>query len=31
MTGQIFLAYVEHCLAPTLKQKDTRVPDSNPC
>ena len=28
MTGEAFLAYVEQCLAPTLKRKDTVVMDN---
>ena len=28
MTGQMFLAYVEHCLAPTLKRNDIVVIDN---
>ena len=28
MTGEMFLAYVEQCLAPTLKRKDTVVMDN---
>lgn len=30
MTGPIFLAYVEQCLAPTLKRKDVVVMDNLP-
>ena len=28
MTGQMFLAYVEHCLVPTLKRNDIMVIDN---
>ena len=28
MTGQMFVAYVEHCLAPTLKRNDIVVIDN---
>ena len=28
MTGKIFLAYVERCLAPTLKRKDIVIMDN---
>ena len=28
MTGEVFLAYVEQCLAPTLKRKDIVIMDN---